>query len=146
MLFFYFLKKRLVTANIADVLAEDLYRIKHDQLNNEHSWLKDTSQVMKDSSLKLLVLRTVHRSAKVRDWLENTSKNNALLPLLDCKSNTTELQFHLMKIAVLYPQYFNYDHYLNPAELSHQPLYVLQKNHTVVKSWYLWWQIVLFHR
>lgn len=146
MLFFYFLKKRLVTANIADVLAEDRYRIKHDQLNNEHTWLKGTSQVMKDSSLKLLVLRTVHRSAKVRDWLENTSKNNALLPLLDCKSNTTELQFHLMKIAVLYPQYFNYDHYLNPAELSHQPLYVLQKNHTVVKSWYLWWQIVLFHR
>ena len=127
MLFFYFLKKRLVTANIADVLAEDLYRIKHDQLNNEHSWLKDTSQVMKDSSLKLLVLRTVHRSAKVRDWLENTSKNNALLPLLDWKSNSTELQFHLMKIAVLYPQYFNYDHYLNPAELSHKPLYVLQK-------------------
>ena len=42
-------------------------------------------------------------------------------------SNSTELQFHLMKIAVEHIEYLSSGHYLNPAGCSDQLLYALQK-------------------
>ena len=65
-----------------------------------------------------------HIKGKARDQSENINTINVPLPLIDYKSSTIELQFHLMKIA-------EYTQYLNPGLVavgfSDQPLYALKK-------------------
>ena len=99
--------------------------MKHDQLNNEEAWLIKASQVIEDTATVLPVSWTAHHEDKAWDQSENINTINVPLPLIDYKSSTIELQFHLMKIAVEYTQY------LNPGQVavgcSDQPLYALKK-------------------
>ena len=115
----------LQTVNTSDSIESDLEKMKHDQLNNEEAWLIEASQVIEDTATVLPVSLTAHHEGKARDQSENINTINVPLPLIDYKSSTIELQFHLMKIAVEYTQY------LNPGQVavgcSDQPLYALKK-------------------
>ena len=115
----------LQTVNTSDSIESDLEKMKHDQLNNEEAWLIEASQVIEDTATVLPVSWTAHHEGKARDQSENINTINVPLPLIDYKSSTIELQFHLMKIAVEYTQY------LNPGQVavgcSDQPLYALKK-------------------
>ena len=94
----------LQTVNTSDSFESDLEKMKPDQLNNEEAWLIEASQVIEDTAT---VSWTAHHEGKARDQSENINTINVPLPLIDYKSSTIELQFHLMKIAVEYTQYLN---------------------------------------
>ena len=93
--------------NTSDSIEGDLEKMTHVQLNNEEAWLIEASQVIEYTATVLSVSWTVHHEGKARDQSENINTINVPLPLIDYKSSTIELQFHLMKIAVEYTQYLN---------------------------------------
>ena len=86
------------------VCFEDGYREALDaltlcELSNENEWLEHW--------LTNPTPWTNHYGPKARDNSENIFTINVLLPSINYKPSTAELQYHLMKTAVEYTQYLN---------------------------------------
>ena len=92
------------------------------QLSEEDQWLKHSVQCIGYGNESLSSWTAFH-SHKNRDMSMNFKTINSVLPLIDYKSNTIELQYDIMATAV------DYTKYLNPGQIavgcSDQPLYAL---------------------
>ena len=75
-------------------------------MKEEVKWL-ELAAGEDDMSNDLPVSWTAYHQSKARDQTAKTPTINVPLPVIDYKSSTIELQYHLMKVAVEYTQYLN---------------------------------------